>query len=131
MPMRSQIKNAQTAQNLQREIRPAPERHIATVPGDPVHIKEDVTTFFLHHGFEGFNQFGRKKPERLACSEQTEGEKAVDALAVAGDHEGPFGIAWHNVFRLGLKLDAIGFDEIGEHMLMAAFLESVEFNGAF
>jgi len=67
---------------------------------------------------------GGKNPERRA--EQAEGEEAVDALAVAGEHEGPFGVARREVLRLGRQLDSIGCDHVGEHALVAALLEGVE-----
>src|SRR6266403_14310 len=84
------------------------------------------TDFFLHDRLERVDQRLGKESGTLGRFEQTEGKEAVDALAVPGHHEGPFRVAPQNVFRLRRKGDAIGRDEIGEHMFVAALLEGVE-----
>ncbi len=47
--------------DLQFEPRTAPERHVAAMPGDPVHEEQDVAAFFMHDGLEGIDQIGGKR----------------------------------------------------------------------
>src|SRR5262245_22845366 len=98
------------------------------MPSDPIDEEEDVAAFLLHHGLEGVDQLGRERAGGLRGREQAESEEAVDALAVAGDHEGPFGIPGTRVGGLRRERDAVGLDEIREHVMVAALLEAVEFD---
>ena len=62
----------------------------------------------------------------LADVEQAESKEAIDAFAVAGDHERPFGIARAFVGRLRREFDAVSFHEIGQNVAMTALFEPVE-----
>src|SRR5512135_794441 len=78
-------------EHLQLEPWPAPERHVASMPGYPVDKKEDVATFLVNHRLESFDEFCRKEARRSRRLEQSKREEAVDAFAVAGHEERPFG----------------------------------------
>src|SRR2546429_129865 len=114
------------AQHLQLEPRAPPQRHVAAMPGGPVDEEQDVPGFLLDDRLEALDQRLGKEAGASRRLEQAEGEETVDALAVAGLHEGPFRIARRQVLRLGRERDTIGRDEMGEHGLVAAFLEGVE-----
>src|SRR6185437_7272880 len=96
------------------------------MPSHPIDEEEDVAAFLLHHRLEGVDELRREEAGTLGELEQTESKKAVDALAIAGDHEGPFGIARLEIGRLGREPDAVSLDHIGEDLLVAPFLEAVE-----
>ena len=96
------------------------------MPRSPVDEEQDVTGFLLDDGLERVDERLRKECGALGRFEQAEGEEAIDALAVTGHHEGPFRVALHHVVRLGRERDAVGRDEIGEHVFVAALLEGVE-----
>src|SRR5882757_1401004 len=96
------------------------------MPRSPVDEEKDVTGFLLDDGLERVDERVRKESGALGRFEQAEGEEAVDALAIAGHHEGPFRVALYDVLRLGRKRDAVGRDQIGEHVFVAALLEGVE-----
>jgi len=113
-------------EHLEREPRPAPPRHVAFVPGDPVDEEQDVPPLLLHHRLEGVDQRRREVTRALGQLEQAKGEEAVDAFAVAGDHEGPFGIARFDVNRFLGELDAVGAHHVGEHVLVPPFFEAIE-----
>ena len=62
-------------EHLQFEIGPAPQRHVAAMPGDPVDEEQDVAGFLIHHRIEGLDQFGREIAGVLGGLEQAEGEE--------------------------------------------------------
>ncbi len=62
-------------QHLQFKIGPAPQRHVAAMPGDPVDKEQYVAGFLIHHRIEGLDQFGREIAGVLGRLEQAEGEK--------------------------------------------------------
>src|SRR5579864_3171690 len=99
------------------------------MPGDPVHEEKNVPAFFLDHGLKRVDEGFREKSRALCGLEQSKGEKAIDALAVAGDHEGPFWILRPWIGWLGRQLDAVSLDEIRQHIAMAAFFKAGELNG--
>src|SRR5208282_4356753 len=80
-------------EHFQLEERPPPKRHVPPVPRSPVDEEQNVTGFLLNDRLEGVDELRRKEPGTLGGFEKTEGEEAVDALAVSGHHEGPLRVA--------------------------------------
>ena len=66
MPIRSQIRNAQTAASLSANDGRRHQRQVAPMPGHPIDEEQDMAAFFLHHRLEGFDQFGREIAGTLA-----------------------------------------------------------------
>src|SRR5579871_6520452 len=114
--------------NLECEPWPAPKRHIAAVPSHPIHEKQNMAPFLAHDRFKGLDQFGRKKTRTLCGFEEAKREEAVDTLAVACDHKGPFRMAGLRVLGFRLQCDAVGLNHVVEYVLVAALLECVQRN---
>ena len=85
-----------------------------------------MAAFLLHHRLERLDQRRRKEARALGQREQAKGEEAVDALAEAGDHERPFGVARAQIIGFHGEADAVGLDHIGKDLLVPPLLEAVE-----
>src|SRR5882724_6179761 len=96
------------------------------MPGHPIDKEENVAAFLLHDRLERVDQGRREKSRALCHREQAEGKKAIDAFAVAGDHQGPFWMARAEVFGFRRQPDAVGPDEIGKNLLVPSLLKAVE-----
>src|SRR6516164_7645001 len=96
------------------------------MPGHPVDKEENVAAFLLHYRLECVDQGRREKPGTFRQRKQTKRKNAIDALAKAGHHEGPFRIARPAIFGLRGQADAVGLDEIGKNLLVSSFLKAVE-----
>src|SRR6516164_6142516 len=96
------------------------------VPRHPIDKEEDVAAFLLHNRLECIDEGGREKPRTFRQRKQAEGKDAVDALAEAGDHEGPFRIVWPMIFRFWSQADAVGLNKIGKNLLVSSFLKAIE-----
>ena len=87
---RSEISTAEIAA-IRKVPRPAPQRHIMSMPRDPVDEEQNVARFFLDHGLESFDERSGKIARVARGVEKAEREEAVDALAVARAYPGPSG----------------------------------------
>src|SRR5262249_20847829 len=98
-------------------------------PGHPIDEEQDMATLLLHNRLECIDQRKWEEPRTFRQREQAKRENAVDALAKAGNHESPFRIARREIFRFWRQADAVGLNEVGKDLLVAAFLKTVEFDG--
>src|SRR5437016_1514009 len=101
-----------------------PPWQIAAMPRRPIE-EEDVPTLLLHHRLDRFDQLGRKKSRTAGDLKQTEGEKAVDAFAIASHHESPFRIAPFHILWFLRQRYAVHLLELSRHVLMADFLKCI------
>ena len=95
MPMRSQIKKSQTASTFSSNHGRRQNGMFLRCQAAQLTKNRMWRRFFVDDRFESLDQFRGKESGTLGGFEQPEREKAVDALAVACHHEGPFRIAAH------------------------------------
>src|SRR2546430_15785408 len=97
------------------------------MPRSPVDEEKDVTGFLLDDGLERVDERVRKESGALGRFEQAEGKEAVDALAIAGHHEGPLRVALYDVLRLGRDWRGVGRAPDGEEASAAGLFAGAVF----
>src|ERR1700730_2310195 len=127
MPMRSQTKKPQTATILAQKIRRRHSARLRRCQATQLTKKRMWRPSSCMTGSElSTKEGGWEKCRTFRQREQAERKEAVDALAVTGDHKGPLRIARPEIFGFRRQADAVGLDEIGQHLLVASFLKAVD-----